>query len=271
MRRRASSGACGIAGGGVSTGRLGGTLAGWLAVALAAGCGKEEAKPGVADAEMHASAAPSASAPPPTPAPPRPPTITLDEQACSIDRTRFTGAPAEWRDRAAALLGETPLVAGESVTVNVMRDAKSPRVVALVAALAAAKARSVVVHTPTRDLSSGELELTLHAGAVPECSAVAMIEHDGAVAVWSKGGGGASRFARGMAGPDLSSSTEALRKRAGGCASPVWFLGGAESVTWGLLFDLATRARGGEGATLKPTKAVLLTQAAVPGRAVKED
>jgi hypothetical protein len=102
-----------------------------------------------------------------------------------------------------------------------------------------------------------------------------MIERDSGVAVWSKGGGGAQRFTRGMAGPDLTSSTEALRKRASACDSPVWFLGTAETVTWGLAFDLATRARG-NGATdggdaLRPHETVLLPHPPVAGRAVKEE
>jgi hypothetical protein len=76
-----------------------------------------------------------------------------------------------------------------------------------------------------------------------------------------------------MAGPDLTLSTEALRKRAASCESPVWFLGAADTVTWGLLFDLAMRAKGGAeaGATLRPTEAVLLAHALVPGRKLPEE
>lgn len=242
----------------------------------AAGCDNGGAKSG---GDTGASAAPpsTASAPPAKtaerpPEPPRAPTVTLDERALTVDGTTFTGDPSEWRDRAAALLGERPLVSGEAVVVNVMRDVKAPKVAAALAALATAKAKSAVIRTPTRDQSTGELELTFRRAPAPDCSAVAMIEHDGAVAIWSKGGGGAQRFARGMAGPDLSTSTDALKKRAGGCDSPAWFLSAADNVQWGLEFDLALRARGGDaGPPLKATQTVLLAHTPTPGRHVKED
>jgi hypothetical protein len=250
---------------------------------LAVGCDDDKAKSSGGKAQEPSSSAPppsatASSAPPRPPEPPvaRPPAITVDDRGCTVDGVSFAGAPAEWQGRLAAALAQNAKVPGEAVAISVMRDTKAPKVEAVVASLGAAKARSVVVRTPTRDQTTGELELTLHhAGGKPpaECSVVAMIEQNGSVAVWAKGGGGASKFSRGMAGPDLSSSTEALRKRAAACDSATWFVGAAETVTWGLVFDLAARARGGAeaGATLKPTETVLLTQAPVAGRPVKEE
>jgi len=247
-----------------------------MAAALAAaGCDSNGAKAG---ADAGAAAAPSATVsarPAPTapapPAAPHPPVITLDERTCTIDGTAFTGVPPEWRPGVAALQHDRPLVAGEAIGVDVMRNVKTPQVAALVAALTEAKARSVVVHTPMRDQSMGELELSVQHAAAADCSAVAMIEHDGAVALWSKGGGVAQKFTHGMAGPDLTSSTEALRKRAAACDSPVWFVSTAETVQWGLAFDLAMRARSAEGGTLRPRQTALLTRTPVAGRRVKED
>jgi hypothetical protein len=252
---------------------------GWALVLAAVGassCDDDAAKRagGTAGASTtsSATAASSAAASTREPEPPRDraPIITVDDHGASVDGTTFTTAPSQWRAEVAAMLSTRPKIAGEAVVVTVTRDAKTPKVEAMVAALGEAKAKSVVVHTQTRDQTTGELTLTRPKQA-PECSAVAMIERDGAVAVWSKGGGVAQRYTRGMAGPDLSSSTEALRKRAGGCDSPVWFVAGADTVTWGLVFDLAMRARnGGEGGgLLKPTETVLLTEAPVAGRPVK--
>jgi hypothetical protein len=251
----------------------------WTVVACLAaagggfGCDKEATKAG-ADASPAAapSAAPKAETPPP-PEPPRAPAITVDDHTCTVDGTVFSESLADWSEQAAALLAKKPLVAGEAVVINAMRDAKAPRVERLVAALAIAKAKSVIIRSPTRDQSTGELHLTFAHAGVPDCSAVAFIEHDGAVAVWNKGGSGAQRFARGMAGPDLTSSTDALRKHAASCDSPLWYLGGADTVTWGLMFDLAMRAKGGAeaGSTLRPTEAVLLTHAPVPGRRLPEE
>ena len=259
-----------------------------FAAALAtSGCDDDAAKKAPKPAAEAAPTAPaSASSAAADPAPiARDPVITLDDRGCTLDGASFTGAPAEWRDRLTAALTANPRVPGESIVVSVMRDTKATKVLALVSALASAKAKSVRVRTPTRDQTTGELELSFHpslgsaAHGAPECSAVAMIEPNSSVAIWSKGGGGAQRFARGMAGPDLSSSTDALRKRAAACDSPVWFLGAADPVTWGLSFDLVMRARasgdggggGGDVAALKPKQTVLLTQTPVPGRAVKDE
>jgi hypothetical protein len=76
-----------------------------------------------------------------------------------------------------------------------------------------------------------------------------------------------------MAGPDLTASTEALRKRTAACDSSVWFLAAADSVTWGLAFDLALRAKVPDPAlaAFRPTETVLPVHAPVPGRALKED
>ena len=248
----------------------------WVGAALLvlSACDKEAAQggPGGAAGQTAASSeAPKAEAPK-APEPPRAPAITVDDHGCTIDGTAFTTAPAEWRDRASTLLLGKPLVQGEAVVVNVMRDAKAPKVEAILSALAHAKAKSVIVRTPTRDQSSGELTLTLEHGAIPDCSVVAMLEHDGTVAVWSKAGAGAQRFARGMAGPDLTSANDALRKHAASCDSPAWFLAAADSVPWGLAFDLAMRANAADaGAKLRPTEAILLTHPATPGRRITDE
>jgi hypothetical protein len=242
------------------------------AAAALTACDKDEAKPGGDNASASAAASTSKPPPPPEPAPPRAPAITVDDHTCSIDGTPLTGDAPEWQTQATKILADKPLVAGEAVVVNMTRDTKAPKVLAVLAALSAAKAKTVKVRTLMRDQTSGEIELTLHAGAAPDCSAVAMIEHDGSVALWSKAGGSAQKFARGMAGPDLSTSTEALQKRAASCDSPVWYVGAAENITWGLTFDLAVRAKGSPdaGTSLRPTRTVLLTHPA-PAHAVKEE
>ncbi len=249
----------------------------WVTVALllaAGGCDNDAGKKAESASAAAATATPSPSASsaapvPEPPAPPRVPTITVDDHTCSIDGKTFTG---DWVPDATRFLhGFGPELAGKDVAVNAMRDTKVPKVQAIVAALAGERVRGVAIRTPMRDQSSGELPLALSAKA-PACTVVAMIEQNGAVAVWSKGGGGAQRFSRGMAGPDLSSSTDALRKRAAACDSPAWYFSAADTVTWGLAFDLAMRARAGAeaGAALKPTQTVLLTEAPVPGRAVRD-
>jgi hypothetical protein len=247
----------------------------WLisALLLAALVGCEKEAPKVTDTGAPAPSARPSARPEPPPAPPHAPVIIIDEQNTTIDGKTLSGPPSDWPASAASLLSGKPQVAGETVVVNALRDAKAPKVLAIVAALKAAKAKSITVHTETRDKTIGELELTLDPGTLPDCTAVAMIEKDVAVALWSKGGGGAQRFARGMAGPDLSTSTEALRRRAAGCDSPAWIVGALDVTQWGLVFDLATRARAGVdgGERLRPRETVLLLTAPTPGRKVTGD
>ncbi len=239
-----------------------------LAATVSAACDKDAAKPAPAPAESSPPASPPAQPEPPKV--PRAPTVMLDDRSLTIDGASIEGGPTDWGARVADLLASKPKVEGEAVAVDVMRDAHTPRVVAVVAALAAAKAKSVVVRTPTRDRTMGELGLSLHSDKAPDCSVVGFIEKDGAVAVWSRGGGGAQRYSHGMAGPDVTTSSEALARRAAGCDSSAWYVGGAESVTWGLVFDLATHARATD-AGFRPHDTTLVSHVTVSGRRLKLD
>jgi hypothetical protein len=238
----------------------------------AMGC--DDAKPKAMDAPAQpATPASSVPSPPATPPPPHAPDILVDDTGCTINGEAFTGAPAEWRDRVVAFLSGKPLVAGQPVEVSVMRDAKMPKIEAALVALKRAKAKSVIVHTPTREQTMGTLELTLTHGALTDCTAVAMIEHDVAVGLWGIGGGTAQRFPHGLAGPDLTLGTEALKKRAAGCDSSSWVLGADDSITWGLAFDLAMRAKAATdgAAPIRATSVILATTAPTPGRRFTEE
>jgi len=238
-------------------------------VLFATGCDKEEPKPTAAQAPPAATTSSAPAAPPP-PAAPRPPAIMVDDTGATVDGEPFGGAPAEWRDRLGAMLATRPLVTGQTVTVSAVRDAKAPKVLAVVAALRHAKATGVIIETPTREQTMGHLEIALAHGPVADCSAAGMIEKDGSVAVWGVGGGTAQRFHRGLAGPDLTLGVKALKDRAGGCDSAAWILGADDTVTWGLTFDLAMRAKAvvDGGTALRPTTVLLATTAPVPGRRV---
>ncbi len=67
----------------------------------------------------------------------------------------------------------------------------------------------------------------------------------------------------------MAPSSEAIRKRANACESPICLLTAADSVNWGLLFDLFSRAKG-EG-DFKPKEVVLVPHAPVAGRALKDE
>jgi len=245
----------------------------WTAAATTlalAGCDKEPTK---LDRLAEAAAAPptpTASAPRPPPIP-MAPAITVDDSACTVNGEEVLFLAPDAKDRIAALLTGKPLVEGKVVAFDAVREAKTPRVAAVVFALRKAKAKGATIHTSMRDRSMGELAVSFSHGAVTECTPAAMIRKDGSIAVWSAGGGTAQTFTKGFAGPDLTLGTEGLRKASAACGSTVWALGADDNITWGLTFDLAMRARGeadaGTGG-IKATETVLLNEAPVAGRKV---
>ncbi len=220
-------------------------LATVLALALVsplAAC-DDKAKDGTSNAKEAASASaavastkPSAQAPKEEPAPTQT-TLSLDDVALTVngDRVLFEGPDA--KGRIAAALAGKPKIAGEKVPLAVLRAAKTPKVVMVVAALKEAKASGVLVRAQKRDNAMSEIDVSWEA-PLP-CSAVASIGKDVAISVWTVGGTTAKRFAKGMAGPDLTLGSEGFRKGVNACESGIAILAADESVTWGLVFDLA--------------------------------
>jgi hypothetical protein len=241
------------------------------AILAVAACDKE---PTQLDRIAEAAAAPpkpvdSTPRPPPVP---MAPAITVNEAACTINGEEVLFIAPDARDRIAALLTGKPLVEGKEVAFDAAREAKTPRIAAVVYALRKAKAKGALVHTPMRDRTIGELKLEFAHAAVSECTPAAMIRKDGAIAVWSAGGGTAQTFTKGFAGPDLTLGTEGLRRISAACGSAVWALGADDNITWGLTFDLAKRALGEADAGtpgMKATETVLLSEAPVAGRKVE--
>jgi hypothetical protein len=245
----------------------------WTAAAAAlalAACDKE---PTQLDRLAEAAASPpipSATAPRPPPVPTAP-AIRVDDSACTINGEEVLFLAPDARDRIAGILTGKPLVEGKVVAFDAAREAKTPRIAAVVFALRKAKAKGATVHTSMRDRTMGELALNFSHGAASECTPAAMIRKDGSIAVWSAAGGTAQTFTKGFAGPDLTLGTEGLRKASAACGSTVWALGADDNITWGLTFDLAMRARGeaDAGTGIKATEAVLLNEAPVAGRKVE--
>jgi hypothetical protein len=237
----------------------------------ATGCDKEPTKlDQLAEAAAAPPPVPTASAPRP-PAAPIPPAITVDDGACTIngEEVLFMGADAP--GRIAAMLTGKPLVEGKLVAVDAAREAKMPRITTVVAAVRKAKAKGITIHTAMRDGSPGELTVPFSHGVPADCTPVAMISKDRSIAVWSAAGGTAQKFDKGFAGPDLTLGTEGLKRASQACASStMWVLGADDIITWGLAFDLAMRARGGDGgAGIHASETLIANEAPVPGRKVE--
>lgn len=233
------------------------------------GCDKDPPKgadpkpPPSATATATASA--SAEAKPTGPAKP---VITVDDGGALVNGERFDFTQPDAKGRMTAALAGKPMVEGESVEIEVMRNVKTPRVALAVHAIRLAKAKSVTVKTPNRDRVMTPLELAFPSAAT-ECSAVGFIGKDRAINAWPVSGGTAARFTKGFAGPDLTLGSAGVRKISNGCKSPWFFVSSEDTVEWGQTFDLALAVRAGDEAGPPiATSAVLLAEAPVPGRKV---
>ncbi len=232
----------------------------WAAIATAA-CDKSSSDAENAAGESADAAATRAPAPPPAPAPPRAPDIIVDRSTVAVGPDHVaTGEPA-LADKIGALLGGQPAIEAHTVDLVAMRNAMPSQVAAVVGALRAAKAGGAKVKTAARDDTTQALSLSF-APTVPDCTVVMWIAKDGVINVWPAGGGTAKRVGRGLAGPDMTLGTDAVRAQWAGCGSPTIAIGAEDTMTWGLVFDLATTVLGAPGS--RANSAVLVTSAA-PG------
>lgn len=237
---------------------------------LVAGCDDKSSKTEPAKTGATASAPTSVAVVPAAPSAPAKPQLAADDTAVFVSGERLDAAAPGLEARIAAALSDKP-VAGETVVLNAARDTKMPKLAALFGALIAKKAKAVEVHTPLRDKTESVLVFTTSTKPA-DCSAVGYIAKEGAITAWPVAGATAERFARGMAGPDITRGSEGVRKRVLACDSPVFFLSSDDAVTWGLTYDLARAVLFPEDAGLpKPRSAALLVKTPVPGRKVEVD
>ncbi|MBX3190832.1 MAG: hypothetical protein KF819_27795 [Labilithrix sp.] len=241
-------------------------LAPALAALAALGCDKDAPKsePGPA-----ASAPKAAESAPPAPEPPRKLQLALDDTAVFVGGERVETSGADPKAKIALAFGDKS-IEGETLVLNAARDAKMPKVTSLFSVVIGKKVKALEVHTPKRDRSEGVLTFVLSQKPA-DCSAVGFISKESAITAWPASGATAERFARGMAGPDLTRGSEGIRKRVLACDAPAWFLGADESVTWGLVFDLALAVSQVDDAGAIPAgkSLTLLTKTPVSGRKIE--
>jgi hypothetical protein len=186
--------------------------------------------------------APSAkpTAPPPS-AEPAPvaktkPQLAVDDSAAFVSGERVDLNAPDPAGRFATVLASKK-VEGEDLVLEAARDAKFPKVALVVAAVAKANAKSLLVHTPKRDRSQGEIALSLRPKWT-DCTAVGFISKDNSTTAQTAAGRSGARFTKGMAGPDMTRSSEGIRKLASSCDSTLWLTSADPEITWGVLADL---------------------------------
>jgi hypothetical protein len=210
-----------------------------------------------------------------TSASPKPPPdplagLTVDELGLYLQTHRVDMAAKDAEGKLRAIVGELP-VKQKAVPVSATRNAKTQHVGALARALGEAGAVEIDVKTPDRTGAEKVLKLLPEeiAGAqVPDCAVVAMIKKDNTSAVWRLKGGTATKFSKGLGGPDMSMTYDGMKDQMGSCAASHWLLAGEENVIWGLVFDLGQIVAKADPPP-KATNAVLVYEAPVAGRAVQ--
>jgi hypothetical protein len=202
------------------------------------------------------------TSPPVPPETPDPPEIVIDAANVSVGSNRVATGEAGLADKLAVFLTGQPTITGNAASLVAMRNAKPSQVFAVLNALRKANAASAIVATEARDGTTQKVPMAFP-GAVADCVTVAWIARNGAIDVWAAGGGTAHRVVKGLAGPDMTLGTEAMRKQWSRCGASELLVGSDDVMPWGLVFDLATAGLHASGT--HPSTAVLVTHA-VPGR-----
>lgn len=225
----------------------------------------ETPKEGGAVAEPMTSA--GKTAPPPAATTPSKPSIAVSSAGWSVGGDRIEANAPDPKVSIAQLLANKP-VSGEEITVDAPRDTYARKVAPALGALAAAKAKSARIRTPKRDGTTAEIVFPLDAKPT-DCAAVGTIGDNIAINAWTVAGGTATRFAKGMAGPDLTLGSAGVRKVADKCESQSFVVGAEDKVSWGLLVDLILAVQHPEDAGApKAITPILVVPSPVPGRKV---
>lgn len=234
-------------------------------LASATGC---DDKPSATTASATAKPTATAAAEPPPPPKPTTTYLAVSDDALSVNGVRVEFQGLDPKVRMVQELAGKPKIAGEVVSVEIARQTKAPKVAIVLAALKDSKATAVTVRTAKRDGVVTDVPFGYQENP-PPCSAAAFIAKDISISVWPISGQVAKRFAKGMAGPDLTMGGDAFRKAASSCDSPIAYVAADESITWGLVFDLALAAKeGGEGGAFRAQKFGVPLDGPVPGRKV---
>jgi hypothetical protein len=227
-------------------------------------CDEAPSSSGGASPAASAAAAAASSTPAAPPPEPQAPEIIVDHTNIDIGKNRIAAGEPGLADKALVFLRSAPKIPGTVASVVALRAAKPSSVAAILDALQQAGAISAQVKTETRDGATQPLPVAL-VRTVPDCTAVAFIGKTASIDVWAAGGGVAHRIGRGLAGPDLTLGMDVIHKATESCQASEIAVGADDSMTWGLVFDLAMAAL---HQPWTRTNAAVVVADAVPGHKV---
>jgi hypothetical protein len=236
-------------------------------LALLCACDNEPSK--AQTLAKSASATAATSAPPPPPPTPKALLVTVDDGAAMYDGDRIDFASPDVKGRlTSGLTGKK--VEGETITVVAARETKMPKVAQVLAAIAGGKPKAIVVKTMKRDRATVDLPIAL--GAKREgCAAVGYIAKDSSSSSWPASGATATKYTKGMAGPDITRASDGVRKLVDASDATHLFVGSDEGVTWGLVADLAIAVLHPEDGGTSKAKEIAVVAKATPGRKLEDE
>ncbi|HSC88732.1 MAG TPA: hypothetical protein VLC09_15730 [Polyangiaceae bacterium] len=250
------------------------TLAVFLLSSLLTGCGKSEPeKPKPLDLSKAPVTEPEPE--PEAPARKRAPAFTIDDVSVQVgfSRSNLT-QPNGAADKAGIEqfekeLGEAKeFIDGQTVTLEVKREAQVSWVASYIEELYELGASGVKVKTDTRSDYPSEVSFVAASrlGKPDGCSAVGMIGDDKSTLVWKLSGGAAQKRQKGMGGPDLTITGDTLLALAKKCSSDLFVAQGQKTIVWGFVYDFAASAMALEGGPFK--RASVPTKRPTPGQPV---
>lgn len=236
---------------------------------VAAGCDEQKKEQQLIEKVAGPSASNTEPPPPPQPPPDHVPDISVDNQGLYMGGERANLAAPDGSKKLEEIASKYKL-SGKTAAVTAMRNARTPHVATVLHTLAQHGVAEFVLHTQDRARKDATIKLVPEQklGKIPNCSVVTMMLKDRTTASWLLRGGVATKYPRGMAGPDMSLTLEGTRKQVDRCASTTLLFSGDDSVEWGLTFDLALNISTAQP-PLKITSFTLLHEAPIAGRPVK--
>lgn len=216
-----------------------------------------------------ASAAASAARAPEPPDPDKPPKVSVNPDVSYIGRERIDLKMPDADAKIASTLALYKLE-GKTIQVTIPRDSKTGDVTKILGSLAAKNVAGFEISSPDRDRKDTKLNFVTASGAgkLPDCTMAVMVNKEKFTSSWTIKGGGAMKYQKGMAGPDMTSTINGVSKPIAACETNVLVVSGHESVEWALTFDIAQLVSAANP-PLKTNKFLLPRETPVPGQAIK--
>lgn len=207
---------------------------------LSSACDDPKASSKGAASASAASALLRVDEPPPPPKPKTMPDLIVDSMGPYLGGQRIEMNKENALAKLQKIVKDLP-INGQQVTLLAEKKAKTPHVAIVVSELGLAGAPKILIKTDGRNDLPKEITVTpdSRVSSPPGCSVSSIVMKDLSTAVWPFKGGLGKRHRKGFAGPDLSHTSEALKRELSICDSTMAFFSGDETIDWEMTYNLA--------------------------------